>query len=164
MKIVQVTIELLDELIPLFDAYRVWYKKPSNILKTRQFLTERILQQESIIFLVYTVEERNPDGTIGKGGKPAGFTQLYPVYSSVRLGRMWLLNDLFVAEEERGKGFSKALIEKAKDMAHKTGAVGVVLETDKTNDVGNQLYPRMGFELSNKTQNYYGWYDSDFEI
>lgn len=164
MKIIQVTLEHLDDLIPLFDAYRVWYNKPSNVLKTRQFLTERILQQESIIYLAYTVEERNPDGTIGKGGQPAGFTQLYPVYSSVRLGRMWLLNDLFVAEEHRGNGFSIALIERAKDMARKTGAVGVVLETDKTNDVGNKLYPRTGFELSNKTQNYYGWYNPEFEI
>jgi GNAT superfamily N-acetyltransferase len=153
MKIIQVTLEHLDDLIPLFDAYRVWYNKPSNVLKTRQFLTERILQHESIIFLVYT-----------EGGQAAGFTQLYPVYSSVRLGRMWLLNDLFVAEEHRGNGFSIALIERAKDMARKTGAVGVVLETDKTNDVGNKLYPRTGFELSNKTQNYYGWYNPEFEI
>lgn len=153
MKIIQVTLEHLDDLIPLFDAYRVWYNKPSNVLKTRQFLTERILQQESIIYLVYT-----------EGGQAAGFTQLYPVYSSVRLGRLWLLNDLFVAEEHRGKGFSIALIERAKDMARKTGAVGVVLETDKTNDVGNKLYPRTGFELSNKTQNYYGWYNPEFEI
>lgn len=153
MKIIQVTLEHLDDLIPLFDAYRVWYNKPSNVLKTRQFLTERILQQESIIYLVYT-----------EGGQAAGFTQLYPVYSSVRLGRLWLLNDLFVAEEHRGKGFSVALIEQAKDMARKTGAVGVVLETDKTNDVGNKLYPRTGFELSNKTQNYYGWYNPEFEI
>lgn len=153
MKIIQVTLEHLDDLIPLFDAYRVWYNKPSNVLKTRQFLTERILQQESIIYLAYT-----------EGGQPAGFTQLYPVYSSVRLGRMWLLNDLFVAKEHRGNGFSIALIERAKDMARKTGAVGVVLETDKTNDVGNKLYPRTGFELSNKTQNYYGWYNPEFEV
>ena len=153
MTIQQVTIDELDELVPLFEAYRVWYKKPTNELKTRQFLTERILKRESIIFLVYT-----------EGGVPAGFTQLYPVYSSVRLGRLWLLNDLFVSETERGKGFSIALIERAKDMARKTGAVGVVLETDKTNDVGNKLYPKMGFDLHNKTQNFYGWDNPDFQV
>ena len=65
MKIQQVTIDLLDELVPLFEAYRIWYNKPANELKTRQFLTERILKRESIIFLVYT-----------EGDVPAGFTQL----------------------------------------------------------------------------------------
>ena len=153
MKIIQVTLEHLDEIVPLFEAYRVWYKKPANELKTRQFLAERILKKESIIFLIYT-----------EGGLAVGFTQLYPTFSSTRLGRLWLLNDLFVAPKARGNGFSVALIEHVKQMARKTGAVGVVLETDKTNDIGNKLYPRTGFGLSNKTQNYYNWDNPDFVI
>lgn len=153
MTIIQATLDHLDELVPLFEAYRIWYKKPSKELKTRQFLTERILKRESIIFLIYT-----------EGGQAVGFTQLYPTFSSIRLGRLWLLNDLFVSPEARGKGYSIALIEHVKDMARKTGAVGVVLQTDITNEIGNQLYPRTGFELDSAVCNYYGWYNPDFEI
>jgi GNAT superfamily N-acetyltransferase len=153
MKIIQATLEHLDELAPLFEAYRIFYNKPPNELKTRQFLTERILKQESIVYLIYT-----------EGGVPAGFTQLYPTFSSIRLGRLWLLNDLFIMPEARSQGFSIALIEHVKDMARKTGAVGVVLQTDITNEVGNKLYPRTGFELDSASCNYYGWYNPDFVI
>ncbi len=153
MKIIQATLEHLDDIVPLFEAYRVWYKKPANELKTRQFLTERILKHESIIFLIYT-----------EGGLPAGFTQLYPTFSSIRLGRLWLLNDLFVVPEARGKGFSIALIEHVKHMANKMGAAGVTLQTDTTNDIGNKLYPKTGFELENKHYNYYAWDNPDFVI
>jgi GNAT superfamily N-acetyltransferase len=161
MKIVQATLEHLDELGPLFEAYRIFYKKPANELKTRQFLTERILKRESIIFLIYT------DGTSRdnrEGGDAVGFTQLYPTFSSIRLGRLWLLNDIFVVPEARGEGFSIALIDHVKEMARKTGAVGVVLQTDITNDVGNKLYPRMGFELDSASCNYYGWYNPEFVL
>ena len=153
MKIIQATLEHIDDIVPLFEAYRIWYKKPANELKTRQFLTERIIKQESVIFLIYT-----------EGGLAVGFTQLYPTFSSIRLGRLWLLNDLYVVPEERSKGFSIALIEHVKDMARKTGAVGVVLQTDKSNEIGNKLYPRTGFELDSAVCNYYGWYNPDFVI
>ena len=161
MKIIQATLEHLDDLVPLFEAYRVWYKKPANELKTRQFLTERILKHESIIFLIYT-DGTSRDGR--EGGACVGFTQLYPTFSTIRLARLWLLNDLFVAPEERGKGFSIALIEHVKDMAKKMGAAGVTLQTDLTNDIGNQLYPKMGFDLENTYYNYYGWDNPDFVI
>lgn len=153
MKIIQATLEHLDDIVPLFEAYRVWYKMPANELKTRQFLTERILKHESIIFLIYT-----------EGGTPAGFTQLYPTFSSIRLARLWLLNDLFVVPEARSKGFSIALIEHVKDMVKKTGAAGVTLQTDQTNDIGNKLYPKTGFELENTYYNYYSWDNPDFVI
>ena len=153
MKIIQATLEHLDELVPLFEAYRIFYKKRANELKTRQFLTERILKQESIVYLIFT-----------EGGQAVGFTQLYPTFSSIRLGRLWLLNDIYVVPEMRSKGYSIALIEHVKDMARKTGAVGVVLQTDVTNDIGNKLYPRTGFELDSASCNYYGWYNPDFVL
>jgi GNAT superfamily N-acetyltransferase len=159
MHIKQATLDDLEDLLPLFDAYRVFYKKESNLPATRKFLTERILQNESIVYLIYTVRE----DSFGEGVSEAvGFTQIYPVYSSVRLSRMWLLNDLFVQPAHRGKGLSKALIEKTQDLARKTGAVGVTLQTAKDNLVGNQLYPATGFEIDDN--NFYFWANPDFVI
>ena len=70
--------------------------------------------------------------------------------------RLWLLNDLFVAYEYRGNGISKKLIEAAKEHCKHTNASGLILETAKTNIVGNELYPKVGFSLDEE-HNYYSW-------
>jgi len=144
MKIIQVQEDQLDQVVELFDAYRVWYGKPSDKATAKNFLGDRIRTQESV---VYACEN--------EAGKMVGFTQLYPLFSSTRMRRMWLLNDLFVAKEFRGQGISKLLIDKAKDLARSTHACGLLLETETTNDIGNRLYPSVGFEL--EKNNFYFW-------
>jgi ribosomal protein S18 acetylase RimI-like enzyme len=70
--------------------------------------------------------------------------------------RYWLLNDLYVNENYRGKGFSKQLIEASKELAKSTDAAGILLETGKSNDIGNKLYPSCGFEIYDEV-NFYEW-------
>lgn len=138
------TIQDLTQLAELFDQYRVFYHKESDIPATENFLKERIENKDSEIF----VAEEN--------GNLVGFVQLYPIFSSTRMKRYWLLNDLYVNENYRGKGYSKELIEEAKELAKSTNACGVLLETGKSNDIGNQLYPACGFELYDSV-NFYEW-------
>lgn len=140
--------EDLPQLVQLFDQYRVWYHKPSDISEAENFLKERMQNKESVIF----VSEEN--GTL------TGFTQLYPIFSSTRMKRYWLLNDLFVNENYRGKGHSKQLIKEAKTLCRETKACGVLLETDKTNTIGNQLYPSCGFDAYTHA-NFYEWSNPD---
>lgn len=71
--------------------------------------------------------------------------------------RQWLLSDLFVDLEYRGRGLSVILIDKCKTLCYETGACGLLLETEKTNDIGNQLYPKCGFEID-EDHNYYNWW------
>jgi len=138
----------ITQLAQLFDDYRVWYRKATDLQGANAFLSERIAKEESIIYVTEV------------GGELTGFTQLYPLFSSTRMQRMWLLNDLFVAPNWRGKGHSKALIEAAKGLAKATNACGVQLETELTNDIGNQLYPATGFDLNTETQ-FYFWTNKD---
>ena len=135
----------VNNIASLFDQYRVWYKKEGDLRGAVAFLTERLQLKESIILLA-----ENEDKTL------SGFTQLYPIFSSTRLQRMWLLNDLFVDPNFRGQGISKQLIEAAKDICRQTPACAILLETGKDNDIGNQLYPRTGFVL-NETTHFYEW-------
>lgn len=137
-------IKDIDQLAELFDQYRSFYHKDSDIQKAAIFLTERIENKDSVIFVAESE------------GNLAGFVQLYPLFSSTRMKRYWLLNDLFVNEYYRGNGFSKALIEEAKDLARSTNACGILLETGKSNDIGNKLYPSCGFELYDEV-NFYEW-------
>lgn len=138
------TLQDIGQLSELFDQYRIFYHKTSDVPAAEQFLTERIENGDSKIF-VTEIEERL-----------VGFVQLYPLFSSTRMKRYWLLNDLFVNESYRGKGFSKELIEQAKEMAQSTDACGILLETGKSNDIGNKLYPSCGFELYDEV-NFYEW-------
>ena len=143
MKIIQADPRNLDQIVELFDAYRVWYGKDSDKSGANDFLSDRLSQQESLIYACQVDDQL------------VGFTQLYPIFSSTRMQRMWLLNDLFVDAEFRGRGISKLLIQRAKELARSTDACGVLLETEKSNDIGNQLYPSVGFELEGN--NFYFW-------
>ncbi|WP_185205046.1 GNAT family N-acetyltransferase [Chryseobacterium sp. C3] len=134
----------VQQLAELFDQYRIFYHKDSDIPAAEKFLTERIENNDSEIF----VAENE--------GKLVGFVQLYPLFSSTRMKRYWLLNDLYVNENSRGKGFSKQLIEASKELAKSTDAAGILLETGKSNDIGNKLYPSCGFEIYDEV-NFYEW-------
>ncbi|MCS3531894.1 GNAT family N-acetyltransferase [Chryseobacterium sp. JUb7] len=140
----QATIQDVPQLAELFDQYRVFYHKESDIPAATKFLTERIENKDSEIFVAEN------------GREMVGFVQLYPLFSSTRMKRYWLLNDLYVSENHRGKGFSKELIEEAKELAKSTDACGVLLETGKSNDIGNKLYPACGFEIYDEV-NFYEW-------
>lgn len=139
------TEEDLDKLIYLFEGYRTFYRKESDLEGVKKFLSERISKKDSEIFVA-----ENKDGQL------AGFTQLYPLFSSTRMKKAWLLNDLFVDPNHRSKGASIGLINKAKELVKESGAFGMFLETEKTNDIGNSLYPKTGFKL-NEESNYYEW-------
>lgn len=143
------TIEDLEKLNLLFDVYRIFYKKESDLESSKQFLRERIENNESEIFIA-TFDDKNAEE------KLVGFVQLYPIFSSTRLKRLWLLNDLFVDAAFRGKGISVLLIDEAKKLAKKTNSAGLMLETAKDNIEGNNLYPKMGFKLDTE-HNFYYW-------
>lgn len=143
MKIRKATIGDIEQLSKLFDGYRVWYRKESDLQGAKVFLSERLERADSVIFVC-------------EDNELAGFTQLYPLFSSTRMKKYWLLNDLYVSDNYRGKGISIKLIDKAKELVVETGACGMFLETEKSNIVGNKLYPRVGFQL-NEIANYYEW-------
>ncbi|WP_027384619.1 GNAT family N-acetyltransferase [Epilithonimonas caeni] len=138
------TSEDLMQLSQLFDEYRMFYHKTSDLSGAQQFLSERLEKKDSEIFVA---EDE---------GKLVGFVQLYPLFSSTRMKRYWLLNDLYVNSNSRGKGFSKVLIEQAKELCRTSNACGMYLETGKENLIGNQLYPSAGFKKYDEV-NFYEW-------
>jgi len=91
------------------------------------------------------------------GDKAVGFVQLYKLYHYIKLQKQWLLSDLFVHADYRGKGLSRALIDRAKQWCDETEACGLMLETEKTNVIGNKLYPGCGFEYDGNHNYYYWW-------
>jgi GNAT superfamily N-acetyltransferase len=134
--------EDIEGIAALFDEYRVFYRMDSDMVGAVLFLSERFSKSESVVFIA---EDE---------GMMAGFAQLYPLFSSTRMQRLWLLNDLYVTVACRGKGISKALLDASADFTGFTGACGLFLETEKTNLVANQLYRSKGWEQDDE-HNYY---------
>ena len=126
----------LDTLSLLFDAYRQFYRQPSDLARAQHFLAERFDADDSVIF-VASLSDRN---------EIVGFTQLYPFFSSVRTRRVWVLNDLFVAAEARQQGVARALMEAAHDFARSTGAASVDLATERVNTSAQALYDTLGYQ------------------
>ena len=130
----------LDTLALLFDAYRQFYKQPGDVAAARAFLSERIARGESVVLIA----EHEPASIKAEA---IGFVQLYPLFSSVRLGRTWLLNDLHVAPHARRLGAARALLDAACAFARERGALGLELETGKDNSTAQALYRNAGWEL-----------------
>jgi len=145
MKYRKATPEDVDSLSELFDSYRKFYGKVTDLEGAKTFLKNRISNADSEIFVV----ENHATQLVG-------FVQLYPLFSSTRMKKYWLLNDLFVHPDFRGKGISIGLIDKAKALVKASKACGMYLETEKSNIIGNNLYPKAGFQL-NTVCNFYEW-------
>lgn len=144
----QANISDVNELVKLFDEYRIFYGKSSKKENAQDFLSERINKNESKIFIAESNENRI-----------IGFAQLYPLFSSINMNRRWLLNDLFVYEEYRGIGVSKILVDCAKNLCRQYPNCELFLETQKDNKIANNLYNKTGFNL-NTEYNCYFWSDS----
>jgi len=127
------TIKDIEGVALLFDAYRVWYHQASDIEKAKQFLEERLRNEQSVIFVA------------AQDGKLIGFTQLYPIFSSVSMSKAWLLNDLFVAANERGRGIASGLLNAARQHGRETGAKWLMLQTSCDNHAAQALYEKTGW-------------------
>jgi GNAT superfamily N-acetyltransferase len=130
----EATILDLDRLAPLFDAYRQFYRKPGDLELARRFLRDRLENGQSAIFL-----------TLMPDGSAAGFTQLYPSFSSASAARIFILNDLFVDPQYRRMGAGAALLAAARAFAEAAGAVRPTLSTEVTNESAQALYEACGW-------------------
>lgn len=143
IEILKATPADVGDAAPLFDAYRQFYGKPSDLEAARRFLFARLSKAESVLFIARV------------GGRVAGFVNLYPIFSSVNLTRQWILNDLFVAPEARKLGVGGALMERARQLAEATQANGLALETAIDNQAAQKLYESLGWKRDEEFYRYF---------
>jgi ribosomal protein S18 acetylase RimI-like enzyme len=124
----------LNVLVVLFDAYRQFYRQPSEPERARRFLQERLERSESVIFLAQAE------------GEAIGFTQLYPSFSSGAMAPIFILNDLFVSPEARRRGAGSALLRTAAEYGRRHGASRLTLSTELTNTAAQAVYERLGWK------------------
>ena len=134
VRIRQASLSDLDALVVLFDAYRRWYEQSGDLEAARDFLQARLEAGESTILMAFV------------GEQAAGFTQLYPIFSSVRMRRAWLLNDLYIAEAHRRSGAGRALLDHAAAWVRAQKGAYLLLETAPDNLPAQGLYENHGWQ------------------
>jgi ribosomal protein S18 acetylase RimI-like enzyme len=125
----------VERAAPLFDAYRQFYGQPADLARARAFLHDRLAGDQSTLLLAED-----------DAGRVLGFTQLYPLFSSIRTARVLLLNDLFVTADARRLGVARALLDAAAAHGRVVGAVRLDLETLPDNHPAQALYRAAGWQ------------------
>lgn len=124
----------LEFVVPLFNDYRQFYGQPDDTEGSKKFLGDRLRVKDSVIFLCTENDEA------------IGFTQLYPIFSSVRMKPALLLNDLYVHARSRKKGVGAALLKSAVKYGKETGSKWLMLSTAHDNINAQSVYEKNGWE------------------
>jgi len=128
------TLDDLDALAPLFDAYRRFYEQPGDVALASAYLHARLERDESVILVA------EGDGAL------LGFCQLYPTWCSVAAAPIFVLYDLFVDDGVRRGGVGRALMRAAQAFGREAGAVRLDLSTARTNARAQALYESLGWQ------------------
>jgi ribosomal protein S18 acetylase RimI-like enzyme len=139
----QATIEDLPKLVPIFDSYRQYFKQEKKPQEVESFLFTKFERMESVIFIA---EQDN---------EIIGFVQLYPVFSSLSLQRVWLLNDFFISEGFRNFGIGKQLFSKVKDFTAHTKSKAIELTVEHENERAWVFWEKQGFKIDDEFRCYY---------
>ncbi|WP_449430044.1 N-acetyltransferase family protein [Pseudomonas putida] len=145
MRIIKATLDHLELLAPMFVKYREFYGQLPNPDNSRRFLEKRLKRDESVIYLALADDDND---------KLLGFCQLYPSFSSLSLKRVWILNDIYVAEESRRMLVADHLMREAKKMAKDTNAVRMRVSTSSDNHVAHKTYESIGFREDTEFKSY----------
>lgn len=132
----------LDDLLPMFSAYRAFYEQEPDAAGEHRYLHERLNNRDSIIFIAKD------------GAQSLGFAQLFQTCSTVHLAPSFILEDLFVKPGARHHGIGHALLERAKQQAIQSDASGMFLETAHTNRAARRVYEDAGWTLESHFRKY----------
>ena len=146
-KIIKATNENINQVGKLFDLYRQFYKYKSNVHESTNYISERISNNESTIFLALT-----------ENNYSAGFVQLYETFGSLDLGKIIILYDLYVKEDHRKNNIGRQLMIRSHEYAKKINAKRIQLSTATDNFIGQSLYESLGYVKD------IDFYTYDFEI
>lgn len=96
---------------------------------------------------VWMVESRSAGA---ESGEIVGYAVLTLGYSLEFGGRFWLLDELFVRKENRGRGAGSQILREIVQAARERGLQAVRLEVGQTNLRAQDLYRRAGFEVHDR--------------
>ena len=127
----------------VFNLYRQFYEKESNIEACKNYIHERLINNEAQIFYIENEKEC------------MGITQLYTTFDSLELSKKIVLYDLYVRSEYRNKGIGRMLMNAAKSFAEKKGVTSIELSTSINNKNAQSLYESLEYQRDTEFYDYY---------
>lgn len=133
-----VTEQSLPRVEPLIEAYQRFYDSEDiDPARNREFFSRFIgSDREGWLLAAW------------QGEQVVGFGCYYRFLSSTSAVETVLMNDLFVAEEVRGQGVGRALIEAGLGLVRESGAAWLEWNTAPDNHTAQALYDGTGAERS----------------
>ena len=131
----RVGADQLDELLPLMRGYCDFYNvNPSDedlLSMSRALIADP--EREGVQFLARAGD-----------GRAIGFATLFWMWSTSDAARLGVMNDLFVAEGDRGSGAAEALIAACREECARRGAKRLSWQTAPDNARAQAVYDRVG--------------------
>jgi GNAT superfamily N-acetyltransferase len=131
-------LDELEQLLPAIAAYQRFYAVEDIDEERNRAFFARFLSPSGDGMLLVASEE----------GEFRGYACLYWHLSSLAAAETVLMNDLFVAENSRGAGVGRALIEASAEIARDRGAASLEWATAPDNERAQRLYDSTGAERS----------------
>lgn len=136
----------------LFNQYRMFYNRPSDLEGAIQYIKNRMQYNESIILVAEKIAESEllepmNDKDNGMNQALMGFVQLYPTFSSLSMRSNWILNDLYVQPKYRQQGVARKLLKASRALAEERGVGALSLSTAVSNKQAQALYESEGYVL-----------------
>jgi GNAT superfamily N-acetyltransferase len=122
-----------DDLVALFDRYRVHYGQAADPDRSRDWLAAATTTGPMRAFLARV------DGTA------AGLCLVVACPASLTLGEFWMVRDLYVEPRWRRAGVARGLLDAVSAAALERGALRLSLQTEEDNADALRLYERYGF-------------------
>lgn len=128
--------EDLEQLKGLMLAYIVDFYKGKKPEDTQL--------ENHILHLLNSKEAGTQFVAVGEDGELAGFATLYFSFSTTRVQKIAILNDLFVDSSYRGSGLGKKLFKHVLEYTKNEGYAYMTWQTAVDNTSAQALYKKMG--------------------
>jgi len=134
IEIAPIADDEFEQLLPLIAAYQRFYEvEEIDEERNRAFFRRFLAPSEDGLLLGARRDKRL-----------IGYACLYWHFSSLEAVESVLMNDLYVAEDARGEGIGRALIEATTEVARERGAPFVEWSTAPDNHTAQRLYDSTG--------------------
>ena len=146
VRIAPIEASEMGALLPLIAAYQRFYEVADEEIddeRNRAFFSRFLAPSEDGLLL-------GAWRGAGAGGREelAGYACLFWSFTSLVPAETVLMNDLYVAERDRGKGIGRALIEASATLARKRGGQRLEWATQPENRTAQRLYDTTGAKRS----------------
>jgi len=136
LRIEPVSARQMETLLPMIAAYQRFYEvEEVEDERNRAFFSRFLAPSEDGMLL-----------GAWRGGELVGYACLYWHFTSLVPAETVLMNDLYVAETQRGEGIGRALIEASAEVARERGAHQLQWVTAPDNRTARRLYDSTGAE------------------